>query len=38
MLSDETFKGSKEGDIENIYIRLVSKHPYYDGTVYKKLG
>ena len=34
----ETFKGLKEGDIENIYIRLVSKHPYYDGTVYKKLG
>ena len=25
-----TFDGIKKGDIENIYKRLISKHPYYD--------
>ena len=24
------FVGIKRGDIENIYKRLISKHPYYD--------
>lgn len=34
----ETFKGLKEGDIKNIYNRLISKHPFYNGTIHKKLG
>ena len=33
-----TFKGLRGGDINNIYNTLITKHPFYNGTIHKKLG
>ncbi len=30
----ETFFGVKAGDIDNIYLRLVQNHPYYNGEIF----
>ena len=34
---EKTFRGIRPGEINDIYERLVSSHPYYNGTIYSKI-
>ena len=33
----ETFSNVKQGDDEEIYVRLTEKHPFYNGKIYAKI-
>ena len=34
---EETFRGVAPGNIKEIYRRLISSHPYYNGTVHSRI-
>ena len=34
---EETFKSIEPGNIEEIYERLISSHPYYNGTIHRRI-
>ena len=34
---EETFKDINPGDIDAIYERLISSHPYYNGKIHARL-